>query len=40
MLIDGVVYHVGASFKDLGKKLFAFSRLNDFTAEDVLTKLR
>jgi len=40
MLVDGEVYHVGASFKDLGKKLFAFSKLNDFTAEDVLAKLR
>lgn len=40
MLLDGEVYHVGASFKDLGKKLFAFSKLNDFTAEDVLAKLR
>ena len=29
------VYHVGASLKDLGKKLFAFSRLH-IPAEDVL----
>ena len=28
LIIDDVVYHVGASLKDLGKKLFAFSRLN------------
>jgi hypothetical protein len=24
---DGTVYHIGASLKDLGKKLFAFSRM-------------
>ena len=29
------VYHIGASLKDLGKKLFAFSRLH-IPAEDVL----
>ena len=27
MIVDGVVYHIGASLKDLGKKLFAFSKL-------------
>jgi len=27
LIIDGVVYHIGASFKDLGKKLFAFSKM-------------
>lgn len=27
LVIDGTVYHIGASLKDLGKKLFAFSRL-------------
>ena len=27
LIIDGTVYHVGASLKDLGKKLFAFSKL-------------
>jgi len=27
LLIDGTVYHVGSSFKDLGKKLFAFSKM-------------
>jgi len=24
---DDTVYHIGASFKDLGKKLFAFSKM-------------
>ena len=28
LIIDENVYHLGASLKDLGKKLFAFSRLN------------
>lgn len=27
LVIDGIVYHIGASLKDLGKKLFAFSKL-------------
>jgi len=27
LIIDGVVYHIGASLKDLGKKLFAFSKI-------------
>ena len=29
LIIDDTdVYHIGASLKDLGKKLFAFSKLN------------
>ena len=27
LIVDDDVYHIGASLKDLGKKLFAFSRL-------------
>jgi hypothetical protein len=27
LFIDGAVYHIGASLKDLGKKWFAFSRM-------------
>jgi len=27
LIVDGVVYHIGASLKDLGKKLFAFSKM-------------
>jgi len=27
MIIDEDVYHIGASLKDLGKKLFAFSKM-------------
>ena len=32
LIIDGMIYHIGASLKDLGKKLFAFSKL-DMPAE-------
>ena len=28
LIDDEDVFHIGASLKDLGKKLFAFSRLN------------
>ncbi|MGG7035402.1 MAG: hypothetical protein ACI7YS_09445 [Flavobacterium sp.] len=39
MIIDQTeVYHIGASLKDLGKKWFAFSKLN-IDAEDLLGKL-
>lgn len=39
MLIDGtVVYHIGASLKDLGKKWFAFSKM-DIGAVEMLAKL-
>lgn len=27
LIVDNIVYHIGASLKDLGKKLFAFSKL-------------
>ena len=27
LLVDGTVYHLGASLKDLGRKLFAFSKI-------------
>ena len=27
LIIDDTLYHLGASLKDLGKKLFAFSRM-------------
>jgi hypothetical protein len=28
LIIDNTVYHIGASLKDLGKKLFAFSKMD------------
>ena len=33
IIIDDTVYHLGASLKDLGKKLFAFSRMEIAAAE-------
>ena len=40
LLIDNKqLYHVGASLKDLGKKWFAFSRMDSF-ANDILAKLK
>ena len=39
LLIDDTVYHLGASLKDLGKKLFAFSRF-EMTAEEILSFFR
>lgn len=38
LLIDDTVYHVGASIKDLGKKLFAFSKM-EISAKDILKHL-
>ena len=35
LTLDDTVYHLGASLKDLGKKLFAFSRMG-ITADEVL----
>lgn len=36
LIIDDTVYHLGASFKDLGKKLFAFNRM-EMTAEEIVS---
>ena len=33
LIVDDKVYHIGASLKDLGKKWFAFSLMNDLTPE-------
>jgi len=35
LIVDDIVYHIGASFKDLGKKLFAFSKM-EIRKEEVL----
>ena len=35
LCIDSTVYHIGASLKDLGKKWFAFSRM-EVKAEELL----
>ena len=39
LIIDDIVYHIGASIKDLGRKWFAFTLMRDLTAEDVLSRL-
>ena len=39
LIIDNTVYHIGASLKDLGKKLFAFSRMESFTGDELLERI-
>jgi hypothetical protein len=40
LILDGeIVYHIGASLKDLGKKWFAFSRM-DKSALTVMQKVK
>jgi len=39
LIIDDKVYHIGASIKDLGKKLFGFSLMKELTATELLTKI-
>lgn len=39
LIVDDIVYHVGASFKDLGKKLFAFSKMETVSAEELMMHL-
>ena len=39
LIIDETVYHVGASLKDLGKKLFAFSKMEVLTGSELLQAL-
>ena len=39
LIIDEVVYHIGHSLKDLGKKLFAFSKMDVMTGSELLSKL-
>ena len=38
LLIDNTVYHIGASLKDLGKKLFAFSKM-EIKAQGILKNI-
>ena len=39
LIIDNIIYHIGASLKDLGKKLFAFSRMEEMTADELLSRI-
>lgn len=40
LLIDDKVYHIGASIKDLGKKWFAFTLMQDITVEELINKIQ
>ncbi len=37
LIIDDTIYHVGASFKDLGKKITAFSKMDIMTADELIS---
>lgn len=39
LIIDEEVYHIGHSLKDLGKKLFAFSKMEVMTGSELISKL-
>ena len=39
LCIDDRVYHVGASIKELGKKWFAFSKMEDFKPEELVARI-
>ena len=39
LCIDEAVYHVGASIKDLGKKWFAFSKMEDFDPDELIRRI-
>jgi len=39
LLVDDTVYHIGASLKDLGKKLFAFSKM-EIKVTDILKNIK
>lgn len=39
LLIDDAVYHIGASLKDLGGKLFAFSQMQELSADELLSRI-
>lgn len=39
LIIDGIVYHVGASLKDLGRKWFAIMKMEDKDGREILKRL-
>ena len=39
LIIDEMVYHFGASIKDLGKKWFGFTLMENTSADDLLRKI-
>ena len=40
LIVDDNVYHIGASLKDLGRKWFAFSLMQDLTPQDLLARIQ
>ena len=40
LIIDDVVYIFGASLKDAGKKLFAYIKMQETSAQDLLYSIR
>jgi len=40
LIIDDVVYLFGASLKDAGKKLFAYIRMQETSASELLNNIR
>ena len=39
LIVDEKVYHIGASLKDLGKKWFAFSLMEELSPDELLSRL-
>ena len=39
LIVDSKIYHIGASIKDLGKKIFGFSLMKDLDVMDLLNKI-
>lgn len=40
LIIDDTVYHIGASLKDLGKKVFGFTKMELLTPNELLSKIK
>ena len=40
LIIDDVVYIFGASLKDAGKKLFAYIKMQETSADELLSRIR
>lgn len=40
LIIDNEVFHFGASIKDLGKKWFEVSKITEYTADELLERIR
>ena len=40
LIVDNEVYHIGASIKDLGQRWCTFTLMRDFTAKDLLNKIK